>query len=79
MASEAQGLDADDIIGIKTYVYSLGNGLIEFLCIGTAVKYVGDAAKPRSPQLPPQAIVRDKDTFVNTAEASFGVDLNAGS
>ena len=79
MASEAQGLDADDVVGIKTYVYSLGNGLIEFLAIGTAVKYVGDAAKPRSSQLPPQAIVRDKDTFINTAEASFGVDLNAGS
>jgi uncharacterized protein YbjQ (UPF0145 family) len=79
MAAEAQGLDADDIVGIKTYVYDLGNGLIEFLCIGTAVKYVGDAAKPRSPQLPPQAIIRDKDTFINTAESSFGVDLNAGS
>jgi uncharacterized protein YbjQ (UPF0145 family) len=79
MAAEATGLDADDIVGIKTYVYSLGSGLIEFLAIGTAVKYVGDAAKPRSPQLPPQAIVRDKGTFVNTAEASFGVDLNAGS
>lgn len=79
MAAEAQGLDADDIVGIKTYVYQLGSGLIEFLAIGTAVKYVGDAAKPRTPQLPPQAIVRDKDTFINTAEMSFGVDLNAGS
>jgi uncharacterized protein YbjQ (UPF0145 family) len=79
MAAEAQGLDADDIVGIKTYVYSLGSGLIEFLAIGTAVKHVGEAAKPRSAQLPPQAIVRDKDTFINTAEQSFGVDLNAGS
>jgi uncharacterized protein YbjQ (UPF0145 family) len=79
MAAEAQGLDADDIIGIKTYVYQLSSGLIEFLCIGTAVKYVGDAAKPRSPQLPPQAIVRDKDTFINAAETGFGVELNAGS
>jgi uncharacterized protein YbjQ (UPF0145 family) len=79
MAAEAQGLDADDIVGIKTYVYSLGSGLIEFMAIGTAVKYVGDAAKPRTPQLPPQAIVRDKDTFINTAETSFGIDLNAGS
>lgn len=78
MATEASGLNADDIVGIKTYVYDLGNGLIEFLCIGTAVKYVGDAAKPRSPQLPPQAIVRDKDTFINTAESSFGVELNSG-
>lgn len=78
MAAEAQGLEADDIIGIKTYVYNLGNGLIEFLAIGTAVKYVGEAAKPRSPQLPVQAIVRDKDTFINTAETGFGVDLNAG-
>lgn len=79
MAAEAKGLDADDIVGIKTYVYALSSGLIEFLCIGTAVRYVGDAAKPRSPQLPPQAIVRDKDTFVNTAEQGFGVELNAGT
>jgi uncharacterized protein YbjQ (UPF0145 family) len=78
MAAEAQGLDADDIVGIKTYVYQLSSGLIEFLCIGTAVKYVGDAAKPRSPQLPPQAIVRDKDTFINAAETGFGVELGNG-
>jgi uncharacterized protein YbjQ (UPF0145 family) len=75
MAAEAQGLDADDIVGIKTYVYQLSSGLIEFLCIGTAVKYVGDAAKPRSPQLVPQAFVRDKDTFINAAETGFGVEL----
>ena len=76
---DAERCGADEVVGVKTNIYDLGGGLIEFMAIGTAVKYVGDAAKPRSPQLPPQAIVRDKDTFINTAESSFGVDLNAGT
>lgn len=78
IATEAKTLGADDVVGIKTYIYSLGSGLIEFLAIGTAVKYVGDAARPRSPQLPVQAVVRDKDTFINTADSGFGFDLNLG-
>jgi len=77
--SEAEALGADDVLGIKTYVYDLGGGLIEFLAIGTAVKKVGKSAKPKSDQLIPQAIIRDKDTFYNAAEVSFGVDLNTGA
>lgn len=78
IAREAKALGADDVVGIKTYIYSLGGGLIEFLAIGTAVKRVGEAAKPRTPQLPVQAVMRDKDTFINTAEHGTGFDLNAG-
>jgi uncharacterized protein YbjQ (UPF0145 family) len=29
---------ADRVVGVKTYVYNLGGGIIEFLAIGTAVK-----------------------------------------
>jgi uncharacterized protein YbjQ (UPF0145 family) len=76
IATQAEAIGADDVLGIKTYVYNLGSGLIEFLAIGTAVKRVGDQAKPHSPQLIPQAIIRDRDTFFNAAEISFGVDLN---
>ena len=71
---QAKEVGADDVLGIKTYIYNLGNGVIEFLAIGTAVKRI-PAVKTRSDQLPPQAIIRDKDTFVNTAEMSFGTDL----
>ncbi|MEI6477783.1 MAG: heavy metal-binding domain-containing protein [bacterium] len=74
---EAEALGADDVIGIKTYVYSLGSGLIEFLAIGTAVKKVGASVRTRSEQLPPQAVMPDKDTFYNTAETEFGVNLNS--
>lgn len=35
---EAASIGADDVVGVKTYVYQLGNGLVEFLAIGTAVK-----------------------------------------
>jgi hypothetical protein len=62
-------------VGIKTHVYQLGGGIIEFMAIGTAVKRI-DGVTTVSPQLPPQAIIRDKDTFVNTAETALGTSLN---
>lgn len=72
---QAKAVGADLVLGIKTYIYQLGGDLIEFLAIGTAVKRM-DGITPRSPQLPPQAIIRDKDTFVNTADISFGATLS---
>ncbi|HEY1645109.1 MAG TPA: heavy metal-binding domain-containing protein [Candidatus Saccharimonadales bacterium] len=71
---QAEQIGADDVLGIKTYIYDLGGGLIEFLAIGTAVKKV-DGIVTRSEQLPPQAIIRDKDTFVDTANAPYGTTL----
>jgi uncharacterized protein YbjQ (UPF0145 family) len=73
--SQAAEIGADNVIGIKTYIYQLGGDLIEFLAIGTAIKRV-DGISPHSEQLPPQAIIRDKDTFINTADFSFGTDLS---
>lgn len=72
--AQAKEVGADDVLGIRTYIYNLGNGVIEFLAIGTAVKRLPHIGT-HSDQLPPQAIIRDKDTFVNTAELSFGSDL----
>ena len=72
---EADTIGADEVVGVKTYVYQLGSGLIEFLAIGTAVKKTS-GLKNRSLELPPQAFTPDWDTFINTAETSFGVGLN---
>jgi uncharacterized protein YbjQ (UPF0145 family) len=72
--AQATEIGADDVLGIKTYIYDLGGGMIEFLAIGTAVKRV-DGLSTQSGQLPPQAIIRDKDTFVDTANALYGTDL----
>ncbi len=74
---EANTLGADEVVGVKTYVYQLGSGLIEFLAIGTAIKKV-EGLKNKSEELLPQAFMRDKETFINAAEFSFGVDLNQG-
>jgi uncharacterized protein YbjQ (UPF0145 family) len=71
---QAEAVGADDVLGIKTYIYNLGSGMIEFLAIGTAVKRFGGAS-PKTDQLPAQAIIRDKDTFIDTANLSYGVDL----
>jgi len=79
MNEEAKAIGADDVVGVKTYVYQLGNGLVEFLAIGTAVKKMPDI-KTLSAQLPVQAVVVDIDTFYDsTNTSSFDVNMNTGS
>ena len=73
--TQAQECGADDVVGVKTYVYQLGSGLIEFMAIGTAVKRMPNL-KTLSSVLIPQAIMADKDTFFNTAEVAMGTNLN---
>ena len=59
---DAERCGADEVVGVKTYVYDLGGGLVEFLAIGTAVKKV-EGITTRHQVLPPQAIIQDRDTF----------------
>ena len=47
-------------------------GLIEFMAIGTAVKK-SSAAKTLTEQLPPQAIIKDRDTWISFDPMSFAV------
>jgi uncharacterized protein YbjQ (UPF0145 family) len=75
---QAEAINADDVLGIKTYIYNIGNDIIEFLAIGTAVKRL-DGISTRTDQLPPQAIIRDKTTFVDTANISFGTNLDSSN
>ncbi|MBW4469963.1 MAG: heavy metal-binding domain-containing protein [Stenomitos rutilans HA7619-LM2] len=75
IAEEARRCSADQVVGIKTYVYNLGGGIIEFMAIGTAVKKMPGVGT-HSETLPPQAIIRDQDTFINTAEATNVSSLN---
>jgi len=77
--AEAKAIGADDVVGVKTYVYQLGGGLIEFLAIGTAVKKIS-SIKTESAQLPPQAIIVDRDTFYDSVSpGGFNVNVNADS
>lgn len=71
---QAAAIGADDVLGIKTYIYNIGSGVIEFLAIGTAVKKISGIATATD-QLPPQAFIRDKDTFIDTANTSYGIEL----
>ena len=72
---EAEEIGADDIVGVKTYMYELGGGLIEFMAIGTAIKKV-DNLKTKSDQLIPQAIIVDKNTYFNNLSEHFDVTAN---
>jgi uncharacterized protein YbjQ (UPF0145 family) len=59
---EANAIGADDVVGIRTHITEFA-GLLEFLAIGTAVKRL-PGVTTLSPTLPPQAIMKDKDTWI---------------
>jgi uncharacterized protein YbjQ (UPF0145 family) len=68
--AEAEAIKADDVVGIKTHIHEHG-GLIEFMAIGTAVKRFPNLTTA-TPTLPPQAIIRDKDTWISSDDL-FGM------
>jgi len=78
LRAQATILKADDVFEIKTYIYDLGSGLLEFLAIGTAVRKV-TGLTTNSQQLPPQAIIYDRDTYVDVSDLHTRVNLNADS
>lgn len=72
--ADAEKCGADEVVGVKIRVYDLGGGLVEFMAIGTAVRKIA-GAKTKSAELIPQAIIQDKETFVDTVTGSA---LNLG-
>ena len=72
LKSEADALGAEEVVGVKTFIAESVSGLVEFLAIGTAVtKRPG--MKVATPTLPVQAIIRDKDTWI---DGDFGFSLD---
>ena len=83
MKREAAGIGADEVVGLKTYVYDLGGGMLEFLSIGTAIKKV-PGLKTASDALMPQAITKEPDrvrpNYVNNSyrELVSETSMNTG-
>jgi hypothetical protein len=75
IAKDAASCGADDVAGIKTYVYHLGGGIIELMAIGTAIKKMPQV-QTQSSTLLVQAVIKDKDTFVNLSSATTAMSLN---
>jgi uncharacterized protein YbjQ (UPF0145 family) len=74
--ADAQSCGADEVVGVKTRVYDLGSGLVEFMVIGTAVKkFSGVTTKNNS--LLTQAIIQDRETFIESATGNTS-QLNQG-
>jgi uncharacterized protein YbjQ (UPF0145 family) len=71
---EADALGAEEVVGVKTYIAQIGNGLVEFMAIGTAVKKM-PGFSVKTPSLPVQAIIRDRDTWI---DGDFGLSLDRG-
>jgi len=72
----AQKCGADEVVGVKTKVYNLGGGLVEFMVIGTAVKKIANVTT-RQENLPPQAIIQDRETFIDDS-LNANTNLDAG-
>ena len=69
ISAEANAIGADDVVGIKTHIHEYGS-IIEFMAIGTAVKRHDDLST-QTPTLPPQAIMKDKDTWISDESQIF--------
>lgn len=75
---EAERYGADEVVGVKTRVYDLGGGLVEFMAIGTAVKKFANVSTV-TPALPPQAIIKDEDTFVDTISPRLNLERSSAA
>ncbi|MBG1231639.1 heavy metal-binding domain-containing protein [Aestuariivirga litoralis] len=69
---EADALNAEDVVGVKTYIQEIGNGLVEFMAIGTAIRKL-PGIKTQSAALPVHAMVSEKDTWI---DGDFGFSLD---
>ena len=74
LKTQAEEITADHVLGIKNYIYDIGGGMIEFLSVGTAVKKI-DGISTHTEQLPPQAIIREKDKFIDLANVTYGTTI----
>lgn len=75
---DAEQCGADEVVGVKIRVYDLGGGLVEFMAIGTAVKkFPGMTTKNQN--LPPQAIIRDRETFVDSTNMVLHLDKGSAA
>jgi uncharacterized protein YbjQ (UPF0145 family) len=69
ISAEAKAIGADDVVGIKTHIHEFGS-LLEFMAIGTAIKHLPGLAT-QTPTLPPQAIIKDRDTWISDQSQIF--------
>jgi uncharacterized protein YbjQ (UPF0145 family) len=77
LKSEAAAIGAEEVVGIKTYIIELGSSLIEIFAVGTAVRKQ-PGMEVKTPNLPAQAIIRDKDTWVSGAGGFDLASIRAG-
>jgi uncharacterized protein YbjQ (UPF0145 family) len=77
MEGEAKALGADQVVGVKTYIVELGASLIEIFSVGTAVCQL-QGPKVATQALPAQAIIRDRDTWVDGDVALDMTRIRAG-
>jgi uncharacterized protein YbjQ (UPF0145 family) len=73
LKNEAAALNAEEVVGIKTYIIELGSSLVEIFAVGTAVRKMSGMSV-QTPNLPAQAIIRDRDTWLS---GSGGFDLQS--
>ena len=62
---EATAIQADGVLDVKLFVHDMAGGMLEVLAIGTAFKRNAQV-RTTLPQLPPQAIIRDRSTFFSS-------------
>jgi uncharacterized protein YbjQ (UPF0145 family) len=77
LKSEAAAAGAEEVVGIKTYIIELGSSLVEIFAVGTAIRKQ-PGMEVKTPALPAQAIIRDKDTWLSGSGGFDVTSIRAG-
>lgn len=71
---EGTSIGADAVIGVKVFIHEIGSSFVEVMAIGTAIKK-NPAVRTQAEQLIPQAVIRDRDTFIDATFQQPGREL----
>ncbi len=69
---EAQAIGAERVMSTRLQIREIGQGLVEIVAIGTAVRRALPGMEPQSPQLIPQALILDRG-FTDGEESVQGL------
>ncbi|HEX7637545.1 MAG TPA: heavy metal-binding domain-containing protein [Burkholderiaceae bacterium] len=72
LEAEARACGAERVMGTDVYIHELGNGLVEFMAVGTAMRRA-EGVRPAHDALPAQAVALHRSTFRSSRD-----DLLAG-
>ena len=59
LRTEAEAIGAEKVVSTRLSIREIGQGMVELVAVGTAIRRAPEALKPETPALIPQAVISD--------------------